>query len=178
MGYRLFLLVAIVALGASCVDKKKPKNSEKVEPVTAPVEVSANQPVDASVAAESGASGALPEAPLTGTHLDSAVSTYRPSAAYQPRPPLPRKATGKTIELVLRSTPSGAIASIDGKAIGSTPTFWQGIADGHPHEYTFTKEGYSMARYRFVAIQSGVVHSSLSALVINDESEEAPGEAP
>jgi hypothetical protein len=106
----------------------------------------------------------LPEAPVTGTHIDGDGSDYRP-AGYQARPPPQARSKGKAIELVLRSTPPGAIASIDGKAIGNTPTHWSGRADGQPHEYTFTKKGYSMARYRFVSTQSGVIHGSLKALV-------------
>jgi hypothetical protein len=111
----------------------------------------------------------LPAAPLTGTHIDDHDDGYRP-AAYQPaRPSTLRGPQHKDIELVLRSSPPGAIASIDGRAIGNTPTFWHGAADGKPHEYTFTKKGYSMARYRFVSTQSGVVHGSLKALVVGSE---------
>lgn len=111
----------------------------------------------------------LPAAPLTGTHIDEHGEGYRP-AAYQPaRPSTLRRPKNKDIELVLRSSPPGATASIDGKAIGNTPTFWHGPADGKPHEYTFTKKGYAMARYRFVSTQSGVVHGSLKALVEGGE---------
>jgi hypothetical protein len=116
----------------------------------------------------------LPEAPLTGTHIDGEGSSYRP-AGPQFRGLPPSRNRGKEIELVLRSTPPGAIASIDGKPIGNTPTFWHGPADGKPHEYTFTKEGYAIARYRFVSTQSGVVHGSLKALVVGVEKAAAPG---
>jgi hypothetical protein len=171
MSHRLFLLVCCIAL-ASCVDKNKEKDADKTAAIA---EAPTEPPIDAGTELPE----PIPAAPLTGTHLDSASSTYQPSqpSNYQPRLPLPRKAKGKTIELVLRSTPPGSIASIDGKAIGPTPTFWRGPADGQAHEYTFTKEGYSMARYRFVATQSGVVHGSLSALVVTPHSAPAGDKA-
>ena len=101
-----------------------------------------------------------------GTHIDGDGIGYRPAGQPERAGPSPRNKK-KAIDLVLRSSPPGAIAAIDGKPIGSTPTFWSGAADGRPHEYTFTKKGYSMARYRFVSTQSGVVHGSLKALVEN-----------
>lgn len=169
---RLFVLVTTLALGAGCVDKGTTQNGEELVPAAQEAKPSQAPPADSDAAPESPPDTPVPSAPLTGTHLDGASTAYRP-ATYPPtahrRPP----AKGKTIELVLRSTPPGATASIDGKPIGSTPTFWRGVADGQPHEYTFTKKGYSMARYRFVATQSGVVHGSLAALVISNEAEPA-----
>ena len=160
MRYRLPLLVCLANLvfGSGCIDKdeKKTVPAAETKPSTAPVAA-----IDAAPPTTT-----KPEitAPLTGTHLDGAGSAYQPSTP-RPRIVLSKKSEGKAIELVLRSTPPGAIAAIDGKPIGNTPTFWQGTADGQPHEYTFTKNGYSIARYRFVATQSGVVHGSLKALV-------------
>ena len=116
----------------------------------------------------------LPAAPLTGTHIDGDGNGYRPAGYASTRPTPQRNPKAKAIELVLRSTPPGAIASIDGKPIGNTPTYWHGFADGQPHEYTFTKKGYSMARYRFVSTQSGVVHGSLSRLVVGSDEAAAP----
>ena len=181
MCHRLFILVASVAsvaslsLGTGCVDDDEDNElSQDQRDPSAEAKLSATA-LSSSDAAIASPGQPVPAAPLTGMHLDSATSSYRPSG-YPPRPLLPHRSQGKTVELVLRSTPPGAVASIDGKAIGTTPTFWQGIADGRAHEYTFTKKGYSMARYRFVVTQSGVVHGSLAALVITSEPEDDTGD--
>ncbi len=91
-------------------------------------------------------------------HLDGADIEYEAAR----RDDRPRK--GRPIELVLRSTPSGATAAIDGVAIGRTPAVWQGSTDGSPREFTFVLPGYSIARYRFIPMQSGVVHGTLGRL--------------
>jgi hypothetical protein len=136
------------------------------EEATAPVNGAAQPAIDA---ASPDAAYVLPAAPLTGSHVDAEGSGYQ-AAGYQVARSAPqRNHKAKAIELVLRSTPPGAIASIDGKPIGNTPTYWHGFADGKAHEYTFTKKGYSMARYRFVSTQSGVVHGSLNKLVLRSE---------
>ncbi len=158
-----------LVLGASCVDRSESKAEPQDEAESKSGSKSAHVAPEPSAEAVLPAQPtALPPAPLTGTHIDGEGSGYRP-ASYQARPQPQTQSKGKTIELVLRSTPPGAIASIDGKAIGNTPTYWRGSADGLPHEYTFTKNGYSMARYRFVSTQSGVVHGSLKALVVGSE---------
>jgi hypothetical protein len=64
----------------------------------------------------------------------------------------------------LRSTPSGATASVDGVVIGTTPTFWAGDANNKEHEFTFVRVGYAAARYRFVPITSGVIHARLESV--------------
>lgn len=139
-------------------DESDETAATKAEASASPIAIDASAPAPT-----------LPAAPLTGTHIDGPGDGYRP-ASYQPsRPSSLRAPKKKDIELVLRSSPPGAIASIDGKAIGTTPTFWHGPADGKAHEYTFTKQGYAMARYRFVSTQSGVIHGSLKALVVGSE---------
>lgn len=70
------------------------------------------------------------------------------------RPPRP-------IDIMLDSTPTGAIAAVDGVQVGVTPTYWYGDSDGLEHEFTFVRPRYAVARYRFVPIQSGVVHARL-----------------
>lgn len=100
--------------------------------------------------------------PQTGTHLDSAGSKYTPLAKSGSAT---QATSGQSVQLILRSTPPGATASIDGRVIGVTPTFWSGVTGHVSHEFTFVKKGYSMSRYRFVAVQSGVVHASLSPLI-------------
>lgn len=70
------------------------------------------------------------------------------------------KASGRPIEIVLRSTPSGAEVSIDGQSHGPTPAYWRGDS-GELHEFTFVLKGHAVARYRFVPITSGLVHARL-----------------
>ena len=91
-------------------------------------------------------------------HLDGADIEYDAAR----RDPLPHKS--RPIELVLRSTPAGAIAAVDGVAVGPTPAVWQGSTDGRAREFTFVLPGYSIARYRFIPMQSGVVHGTLGLL--------------
>ncbi len=91
-------------------------------------------------------------------HLDGADVEYE-AARHDARP---RKS--RPIELILRSTPAGAIAAVDGVPVGPTPAVWEGSTDGRPREFTFVLPGYSIARYRFIPMQSGVVHGTLGRL--------------
>lgn len=95
--------------------------------------------------------------PSSGAHLDDdgpAVAT----------PTRPGKRVGKPIEIMLRSTPSGARAYVDGNFIGVTPTFWPGDT-GAEHEFTFAMPQYELARYRFVPVQTGVLHARLEQVM-------------
>jgi hypothetical protein len=78
----------------------------------------------------------------------------------------PQRATksGRGLEILLRSTPPGALAMVDGIPMGPTPVLWQGNFTGGEHEFTFSMAGYSAARYRFVPISSGIVHGQLEEL--------------
>jgi len=91
-------------------------------------------------------------------HLDGADVEYE-AARHDARP---RKS--RPIELILRSTPPGAIAAVDGVPVGPTPAVWEGSTDGRPREFTFVLPGYSIARYRFIPMQNGVVHGTLGRL--------------
>lgn len=68
------------------------------------------------------------------------------------------------ISLVLRSTPPGARVFVDGEPAGVTPIYWNAEASGDARDFTFVREGYELARYRFVPLQDGVVHADLEAL--------------
>ncbi|MBZ0234064.1 MAG: PEGA domain-containing protein, partial [Deltaproteobacteria bacterium] len=70
----------------------------------------------------------------------------------------------KTGQLLLRSTPAGALAAVDGVILGRTPVLWEGALDGQSHEFTFAMAGHALARYRFVPVTSGVVHGTLVKL--------------
>jgi hypothetical protein len=103
--------------------------------------------------------------------------TPRPPRSANPKPsqpepepepaPLPVEApeapsgSGRPIEIVLESTPPGAAVSVDGLAIGTTPTLWVGSHDGRTHEFVFKLAGHSDSIYRFIPIQNGVVHGTL-----------------
>lgn len=144
-------------------------SDEGSEATPASAQPSAAIPADAAAPVEPPPS-AITVAPESGTHLDGALG-YKPRGHSMPT------IKGKVVELVLRSTPPGATASIDGKEIGVTPTFWSGAADQRAHEFTFVKAGHSMARYRFVATHSGVVHGNLAKLQTSDEAKKAAAAA-
>jgi len=137
------LIVAALVLCA-CSD-----TSESRKPV---------DPAPVAVVPDAGVAPAGPIAtfdPLTG-HLDDGPVTpagTRPATRRAARP----------IELVLRSTPGGARVFVDGDDKGVTPVLWQG--DTGEHVFTFVKKDHAMARYRFFAITSGVVHARLDPVI-------------
>jgi hypothetical protein len=94
-----------------------------------------------------------PVLPVTG-HLDD-------DEGVRHAPPASPNRNGKPIDVVLRSTPTGASAAVDGIVIGTTPAYWNGNADGREHEFTFVLPGHAIARYRFVPITSGTIHARL-----------------
>lgn len=116
-------------------------------------------PRDAGVADGITAIGSAPPGALDP---DPPSRVARPAKA--PRPPRP-------IEIILRSTPPGAHAAVDGADLGVTPATWFGDADGAAHEFTFVLRGHAVGRYRFVPVQSGVVHARLVA--IHDDAPDA-----
>jgi hypothetical protein len=88
------------------------------------------------------------------------------SVYFEPhRPPTPAaNHGGHPIDVTLRSTPSNALAAVDGVPLGNTPAYWSGMADGREHEFTFVLPRHAVARYRFVPITSGVVHARLEPI--------------
>ena len=96
-------------------------------------------------------------------HLDDTGSTrLRPALGE-------RGGERAVIRVILESTPSGAMAAVDGATVGRTPTLWSGEVDGKPHEFTFVLPGHAMARYRFVPTTDGIVHGELHKLPDSDE---------
>jgi hypothetical protein len=93
----------------------------------------------------------------------SGPQTDRPAAGPPPARPAQGRAA-RPIDIVLRSSPAGATAAVDGVPVGPTPTYWSGDANGREREFTFVLPGYAFARYRFVPITSGVVHARLEVL--------------
>ncbi|HEY4055625.1 MAG TPA: PEGA domain-containing protein [Kofleriaceae bacterium] len=140
------------ALACSMLISACGKPAQDPPPPTEPVPAA---PADAAV---DGISQIGSYDPASGAHLDDdgpAVPTAKPG-----------KRTGKPIEIMLRSTPSGARAYVDGNFVGVTPTYWPGDT-GAEHEFTFAMPQYELARYRFVPVQTGVLHARLE-LVIGD----------
>ena len=90
--------------------------------------------------------------PASGMHLDD--DGPNPTRPRQPRAP------GKPVDITLRSSPPGAIVAVDGQQIGRTPAYAP-VTSGVEHEFTFVLDGFAFARYRFVPVQSGVVHATL-----------------
>jgi hypothetical protein len=91
-------------------------------------------------------------------------SAPRPEDVPHVAPPTPNPRAAHPIAITLRSSPPGATAAVDGTAVGTTPAYWAGDADGREHEFTFDLRGYALARYRFVPITSGVIHARLDPI--------------
>lgn len=88
---------------------------------------------------------------------------------------------GRPIDLTLRSSPPGSQVAVDGRIVGTTPTFSSVVADGSEHEFTFTLPHHTVARYRFVPITSGVIHARLEPVADEpaaDPDDDAPEGAP
>lgn len=94
--------------------------------------------------------------PASGYHLDDAEGV---TGARRPDRAAPRER--RYLQLMLKSTPSGAVTAVDGKVLGRTPLFWEGEFTGREREFTFVLPGYAMARYRFVPVRDGFVHGRL-----------------
>ena len=80
-----------------------------------------------------------------------------------PAPTKQPKRVGRAIEIMLRSSPAGAQAYVDGVLVGTTPTFWQGET-GAEHEFTFVAPRHAYQRYRFWPVQTGVLHARLNPI--------------
>jgi hypothetical protein len=113
------------------------------------------QPSDAAVDIHAGSAQAPEETPFATTPRSN-----------QKRP-------GRPIEIILRSTPSGAKVAVDGIEIGVTPTIWLGET-GAPHDFTFVLEGHALARYRFVPVASGLVHPRLEPVAEQRTNQKPP----
>jgi hypothetical protein len=90
------------------------------------------------------------------TPLSSSTSTH------VARPALPK------YHVTLRSTPGGALAMVDGHAVGATPIISDVEADGKLHDFVFTLPGYEPWKVKFSPIKDGVVHATLKQIVTAD----------
>jgi hypothetical protein len=160
------LALLVPALAAACTgDSGGKKAADPLPPVTV------LQPIDAGAPPPTAAGGVtqLPAFdPDSGFHLDDAPST-RPGGRLPPR----EKKVG---QILLRSSPTGAMAAVDGVRLGPTPVLWEGLLDGQPREFTFVMAGHALARYRFVPITNGIVHGTL--VKITDDKDAGVPEIP
>jgi hypothetical protein len=173
------LAPAALALAiAGCTEQDVPDRAPEKSPATAPQPSPAagtapaplpQQPASNAQAAPppARASGSTPpsasETEPSGFHLDDPEVEYEiPRRTSRPR-------KGRTVQLVLRSSPPGAVAAVDGVALGPTPALWEGVVDSTPREFTFVLAGYAIARYRFVPMRSGIVHGTLEPIETEGE---------
>lgn len=159
-------LAPAVALLA-CSGEKSERAAAANAPPT-PVAADAATPPPVYVDAGAGATAEPTFAPSTEFHLDEPPAA-RPGMRIAARDRKPG-------QLLLRSTPTGAIAAVDGVRIGATPVLWEGVLDGQTHEFTFVMAGHALARYRFVPVTSGIVHGTLVKLT--DDSDAGVPEIP
>src|SRR5262249_32299668 len=104
--------------------------------------------------------------PSSGLHLDEGTPTARQGGVVSVH-------AHRTLEILLRSTPSGATVAVDGVIVGQTPSYWEGEFTGREREFTFVMPGSAMARYRFVPTSNGVVHGRL-VKIVTDQRAGAP----
>jgi hypothetical protein len=104
---------------------------------------------------------------LQSGNAELALLTQPPDAAPAP-PPMPvlvvppaEPASRRRLELSLRSTPSGAAASLDGRLVGTTPMSLEVADDNRAHEFTFVLPGHEPWKLRFAPIKDGVIHATL-----------------
>lgn len=76
-----------------------------------------------------------------------------------------RTRESRPLAIQLRSTPPGATVMVDGRTVGSTPTYWEGMADGKAHDFVFILADHAVAHYRFVPVQDGHLHPRLDRLL-------------
>jgi len=150
--------VALILAVIGCSSNDKP------EPPPAPPRVVA----DAGVVDGITTIGAYD--PASGRHLDDDGAGHTLARPTTPRP-------GRPIDVILRSTPPGAVVMVDNVPIGNTPTYWAGMADGKEHTFSFELAGYAGQFYRFVPVTGGVIHVRLDP-VTGEADAGAPEAAP
>lgn len=155
-----FVTAALLMLAACSGNDEAPHKGARTPPSVVLV------PSDAGTTAVTVPPGVDPSA----VHLDDYGSVHPVSP--QPLPGRERRA----IDVTLRSTPPGALASVDGTPVGNTPAFWSGYADGREHQFVFTLRGHAIARYRFVPVASGVIHARLDPILEERDAGVAPPE--
>lgn len=75
--------------------------------------------------------------------------------------------TARTIDIMLRSSPTGAGVYVGAEYVGTTPTIWSGEPATAPVDFLFVKPNHAPARYKFIPITSGLVHGRLEPLAVH-----------
>jgi serine/threonine protein kinase len=85
-----------------------------------------------------------PSAPPSTQRAPESASVAAPPAAppVAPAPVAPAPAPAAPVEARLESTPPGALVSVDGVAIGTTPMTWRTAPTARPTQLTFSLDGY------------------------------------
>jgi hypothetical protein len=102
------------------------------------------------------------------------VAVNPPAAPVPPAAP-PGASAQKTLDIALRSSPAGARAAVDGVPVGNTPTHFAMEADGRLHDFTFDRPGFVFVRYRFIPVQSGVIHARLNPVAVEEPTSSTTG---
>lgn len=174
------LLVLAIAVAACSGEASDERPAPAPKPADAPASPSQSPSPSPSppVPAAPAAPPPVPDTP--GTHLDDDAPARTPA-----HPAQQTHVPARPIDITLRTTPSGARATIDGVPIGMTPTFWAGDANGKEHEFTFVYDGrtptgqrFAVARYRFVPVTSGIIHVKLEPLVGDEPAAQQPQPPP
>ena len=100
-----------------------------------------------------------PSLPTAAREIPDATPAPAVVPAEPPAPPRP--IDRRKLQLILRSTPTGAIVAVDGRHVGITPTSLQLPDDGALHEFSFALAGHSPWKVRFAPIKDGVIHGHL-----------------
>lgn len=159
-----------LGLGAGCGSSREPAPPEPVAgPAVDPAVGPAVGPVDPALGPSPG--GALDPAAASSPAGITELPGFDPEAGHLDRDtpaasaPATRPRRGaRMLGILLRSSPAGALAAVDGQPVGRTPAYWEGELTGGEREFTFSLPGHISARYRFVPITNGVVHGHLEAI--------------
>ncbi|MBK7539120.1 MAG: PEGA domain-containing protein [Myxococcales bacterium] len=159
-----------LGLGAGCGSSREPAPPEPVAgPAVDPAVGPAVGPVDPALGPSPG--GALDPAAASSPAGITELPVFDPEAGHLDRDtpaasvPATRPRRGaRMLGILLRSSPAGALAAVDGQPVGRTPAYWEGELTGGEREFTFSLPGHISARYRFVPITNGVVHGHLEAI--------------
>lgn len=116
---------------------------------------------------------AAPPPPAVGAPGDAALDGVPSLGPYDPatsapgsrRPSKPR--SPRAIDIMLRSTPTGAGVYVGNEYVGTTPTIWTGEPATEPVDFVFVKPNHAPARYKFIPITSGLVHGRLEPLAVD-----------
>jgi PEGA domain-containing protein len=98
---------------------------------------------------------------LPAAGAEGAAGLPSPHAAAAPSPGSTALPARPKLHLLLRSTPAGANAAIDGRPVGTTPVTSDIDGDGKTHEFSFSLPGYLLWQVKFPPVKDGVIHATM-----------------